>query len=50
MYQPRELVFSTYSMGKLDSGLISNIRKPTSVGNNVGLWTYVWFGYSMTKK
>lgn len=50
MYQPREVVFSTYTLGTVDNGLIANIRKPTPVGNNFGVWTYVWFGYSWPKR
>ncbi|CAD8140693.1 unnamed protein product [Paramecium octaurelia] len=50
MYQPREVVFSTYTLGTVDSGLVANIRKPTPVGNNFGVWTYVWFGYSWPKR
>lgn len=29
---------------------MANIRKPTPLGNNFGVWTYVWFGYSWPKK
>lgn len=50
MLQPREVVFATYTLGKIDSGSDHNIRKATPYNNNFGLWTYVWFGYSWEKR
>ena len=50
MLQPGEYVFATYSMGIVDSGAIVNIRKPTPYKSNLGLWTYIYFGYSFEVK
>jgi hypothetical protein len=37
-------------MGKIDSGANSNLRKAINYNNNLGVWTYVWFGYNWNKK
>lgn len=50
MLQPGEYVFATYSLGLIDSGLIVNIRKPTPYKTNLGLWTYIYFGYNFNKR
>lgn len=48
--QPRDYLFATYTIGTVDSYQNPNIKKTVSIGGNLGLWTYVWFGYSWAKK
>ncbi|CAD8058815.1 unnamed protein product [Paramecium sonneborni] len=50
MLQPGEYVFATYSLGNIDNGLVVNIRKPTPYKSNLGLWTYIYFGYHFQKR
>jgi hypothetical protein len=46
----KEYVFATYTLGTLDNDLDANVRKGLAVDNNLGLWTYLWFGYSWKKQ
>jgi hypothetical protein len=48
--QSREYLFATYTLGTIDSNSNPNVRKTVPFGGNLGLWTYVWFGYSWAKK
>ena len=50
MLQARQYVFATYTLGKIDTDSVANIIKVIPFGNNLGLWTYIWAGYSWPKR
>jgi len=45
-----DLHFSTYNIGALDRDAKNNIATKIEVGEYLGLWTYVYFGYSNRKR
>ena len=45
----REYVFATYTLGNVDSEMNANIKNSVAFGSDIGIWTYVWFGYHWGK-
>lgn len=46
----RDYNFATYNLGTTDRELNANIKKSIQFGKTLGLWTYIYFGYSWDKR
>ena len=42
--------FSTYTIGTLDKESIPNLSTKIAIGEYLGLWNYIYFGYSANDK
>lgn len=46
----KDYIFTTYTLGSIDADFNSNMRQNIAFGSDLGIWTYVWFGYSWPLK
>lgn len=46
----RDYIFATYTLGNLDSESNANIKQTIPFNSDIGIWTYLWFGYNWQTK